>query len=74
MNLTFFFHKKITKFIVFAPAIFVTQMSRSCHKRVMEITGAKTMNFVFSVKSVKFIVFAPVNFVTRMVLRASETV
>ena len=63
-----FFSKKIVKFIITAPVIFVTRMSRLCHNRDMKITGAKTMNFgfFFQKKIVKSIVFAPVIFETRM--------
>ena len=42
-----FFSKKIVKFIITAPVIFVTRISRLCHNRDMKITGAKTMNFAF---------------------------
>ena len=45
-----FFHELFVKFIVFAPVICVTRMLRSCHKRVMKITGAKTMIFAFFVQ------------------------
>ena len=49
MNFTFFY-ELFVKFIVFAPVICVTRMLRSCHKRVMKITGAKTMIFSFFVQ------------------------
>ena len=39
-----FFRKKSVKFIIFAPVIFVTRMSRFCHNRDMKMAGAKTKN------------------------------